>query len=106
MAVIINGRDLTVEQVIAVCRHHEKVEIAPEAVEAVKKARAYVEQKVADKAVVYGLTTGFGKFANVSISTEETAQLLHRCLISIIFCELFNAPIQAFQLLSKRLVGQ
>ena len=82
MAVIINGRDLTVEQVIAVCRHHEKVEIAPEAVEAVKKASAYVEQKVADKAVVYGLTTGFGKFANVSISTEETAQLQKNLIMS------------------------
>ena len=82
MAVIINGRDLTVEQVIAVCRHHEKVEIAPEAVEAVKKARAYVEKKVAEKAVVYGLTTGFGKFANVSISTEETAQLQKNLIMS------------------------
>ena len=64
MEVIINGRDLTIEQVISVCRHHEKVELAPEAVEAVKKARAYVEKKVAEKAVVYGLTTGFGKCAN------------------------------------------
>ena len=82
MSVIINGRDLTVEQVIAVCRHHEKVKIAPEAVEAVKKARAYVEKKVADKAVVYGLTTGFGKFANVSISTEETAQLQKNLIMS------------------------
>ena len=52
MAVLINGRDLTVEQVIRVCRHGEKVELTPEAVEAVKKARAYVEKKVADKAVV------------------------------------------------------
>ena len=32
MAVIINGRDLTIEQVISVCPHNEKVEIAPEAV--------------------------------------------------------------------------
>ena len=82
MAVIINGRDLTVEQVISVCRHNEKVEIATEAVEAVKKARAYVEKKVAEKAVVYGLTTGFGKFANVSISTEETAQLQKNLIMS------------------------
>lgn len=82
MAVVINGRDLTVEQVIAVCRNNEKVEIAPEALEAVKKARAYVEQKVADKAVVYGLTTGFGKFANVSISPEQTAQLQKNLIMS------------------------
>ena len=82
MAVLINGRDLTVEQVIRVCRGNERVELTPEAVEAVKKARAYVEKKVAEKAVVYGLTTGFGKFANVSISTEETAQLQKNLIMS------------------------
>ena len=82
MAVLINGRDLTVEQVIRVCRHGEKVELTPEAVEAVNKARAYVEKKVEDKAVVYGLTTGFGKFANVSISTEQTAQLQKNLIMS------------------------
>jgi len=42
MAVIINGHDLTVEEVIRVCRGNEKVEIAPEAKEAVNKARAYI----------------------------------------------------------------
>ena len=31
MAVIINGRDLTVEEVIRVCRGGEKVEISPDA---------------------------------------------------------------------------
>ena len=32
MAVLINGRDLTVEQVIRVCRGNERVELTPEAV--------------------------------------------------------------------------
>lgn len=82
MAVIINGRDLTIEQVISVCRHHEKVELAPEAIEAVNKARAYVEKKVAEKAVVYGLTTGFGKFASVAIDTDQTAELQRNLIIS------------------------
>ena len=70
MAVIINGRDLTVEEVIRVCRGYEKVEIAPEAKEAVIKARNYIEKKLEEGAVIYGLTTGFGKFANVVISTS------------------------------------
>ena len=82
MAVIINGRDLTIDEVIRVCRHNEKVEIAEDAKEAINKARAYVEKKVAEKAVVYGLTTGFGKFANVSISTEQTAQLQKNLIMS------------------------
>ena len=59
MAVMINGRDLTVEQVIRVCRHDEKVELTPEAVEAVKKARAYVEKKVEDKETKYYKMEGY-----------------------------------------------
>ncbi len=44
MAVVINGRDLTVEEVIRVCRGDEKVEIAPEAQKAIQKARDYIEK--------------------------------------------------------------
>ena len=82
MAVIINGHDLTVEEVIRVCRGNEKVEIAPEAKEAVNKARAYIEKKLEEGAIIYGLTTGFGKFSNVFISKEETADLQRNLIIS------------------------
>ncbi len=82
MAVIINGSSLTVEDVIKVCRNFEKVELAPEALKAVKKARDYIEKKLEEKAVIYGLTTGFGKFANVVISPEQTAQLQKNLIIS------------------------
>ena len=82
MAVVINGRDLTVEEVIRVCRGDEKVEIAPEAQKAIQKARDYIEKKLEEGAVIYGLTTGFGKFANVLISKEETADLQRNLIIS------------------------
>lgn len=82
MAVIINGRDLTVEEVIRVARGMETVEIAPNAKVAVNKARDYIEKKLEEGAVIYGLTTGFGKFANVLISKEETADLQRNLIIS------------------------
>ena len=82
MAVLINGRDLTVEEVIRVCRNNEEVQLTEEAVEAVKKARAYIERKLEEKAVIYGLTTGFGKFANVVISNEQTETLQRNLIIS------------------------
>ena len=78
----INGRDLTLEQVMAVARGGEKVELTAEAKELVNKARAYVEKKVADKAIVYGLTTGFGEFSKVYVPTEETAALQRNLIIS------------------------
>ena len=58
----LNGRDLTIEQVISVTQGYEEVKIAEEAKAPMDKARAYVEEKVASGAAIYGLTTGFGKF--------------------------------------------
>ena len=82
MAVFINGRDLTIEEVIRVCRNNEEVQLTEEAVAAVKKARAYIEKKLEEKAVIYGLTTGFGKFANVVIDNDQTEQLQRNLIIS------------------------
>lgn len=73
--IIINGTSLTVEQVAAVARTGEQVAISDEAKAAVNKARAYVEKKLDEKAVVYGLTTGFGKFSDKYIPLEDTAGL-------------------------------
>lgn len=60
----------------------EKVEIAPEAQKAVNKARAYIDKKLDEGAIIYGLTTGFGKFANVFISKDETADLQKNLIMS------------------------
>lgn len=80
--VTINGMSLTVEQVAAVARKNEKVRISAEAKKAVNKARAYVEKKLDEQAVVYGLTTGFGKFSDKYIPLDETAQLQRNLIIS------------------------
>ena len=82
MTIRIDGKSLTVDDVIKVARKGEKVELTEEAKTAVNRARDYVEEKLANHAVIYGLTTGFGKFANVVISTEETAQLQKNLIIS------------------------
>lgn len=82
MAIMINGRDLTVEQVIRVCRLGEKVEITEDAQKAVKKARDYVDKKLDEGAIIYGLTTGFGKFSDTFVSADETADLQRNLIIS------------------------
>lgn len=82
MAIIINGQELTVEQVILVARRDEQVEISSDAKAAVKKARDYVDKKLEEGAVIYGLTTGFGKFSDTFISKEETADLQRNLIIS------------------------
>lgn len=78
----LNGRDLTIEQVIRVTRGYEKVKIAEEAKAPMDKARAYVEEKVTSGAAIYGLTTGFGKFQDKYISIHDTATLQRNLIVS------------------------
>ena len=82
MAVIIDGRSLTVEEVIRVARFEEEVEISEKAMADVKKARDYVEKKLEEGSIIYGLTTGFGKFSDTFISKEETVELQRNLIIS------------------------
>ena len=82
MTVRIDGKSLTVEDVIHVCRDYEKVEITEDAKITVNRSRDYVREKLENDAVIYGLTTGFGRFANVKISFEDTAQLQKNLIMS------------------------
>ena len=82
MSIFINGKDLTIEEVIRVCREGEEVRLTEEAKANVNKARAYIERKLEENAVIYGLTTGFGKFSNIRISNEETAELQRNLIMS------------------------
>lgn len=74
MNVVVNGHSLTVEQVAAVARG-QRVELAASAYEAIEKARAYVESVVSRKQLVYGITTGFGRFSDVVIDEKDVGQL-------------------------------
>ncbi|WP_018133563.1 histidine ammonia-lyase [Effusibacillus pohliae] len=73
--VTVDGSTLQLEDVIKVACAGEKVAISPEAWERVARCRARVEQMVANRETVYGVTTGFGKFADVSISPGDAEQL-------------------------------
>ena len=73
--IFINGQDLTLEQLVAVARNNCKVQIDDDAKGNVIRSREIVEDIVKENKVVYGITTGFGKFSNVSISNEDCKTL-------------------------------
>ena len=66
---------LTPAEVLAVTRGGADVEIADEAVAAMRTTRRHVEDAVASDAVVYGVTTGFGALADTHIGASEGAAL-------------------------------
>ena len=80
--VIITGNDLTLDEVVAVCRNYKKVELSDFAVERILKSRKVVDDFVENEDVVYGITTGFGKFSDVTISKEESKTLQKNLIIS------------------------
>jgi len=78
--VIIDGNNLTLEDIVQVCRFYKEVELSEEAKENILKSRNVVDEFVENEEVVYGITTGFGKFSDVTISKEDS-KLLQKNLI-------------------------
>jgi histidine ammonia-lyase len=80
--ILIDGEHLTVDEVIEVARKGYKVDLSEEAVSKIKKSRDYVDNIVEKEAVVYGITTGFGKFSDIFISKEDTKALQRNLIVS------------------------
>ena len=71
MAIIVDGRNLTVEKVVRVARNNEKIEIAPEAMERIKRCRALLEEKIEKREIMYGVNTGIGELSEVVLTDEQ-----------------------------------
>jgi histidine ammonia-lyase len=72
---VIDGDSLRLEDVVIVARGAATVTLAPAAVPRIERARAYIERLLAEDAVVYGVTTGFGKFAEVRVAGADALAL-------------------------------
>jgi histidine ammonia-lyase len=73
--VVLTGDSLTIADVVAVAREFAPVEISSEAAERADRSRAAVERMLATGQPIYGVNTGFGKLANVSIPPDQLLEL-------------------------------
>jgi histidine ammonia-lyase len=71
----ISGTQLKVDDVVAVARDGRSVTLDEAILPRLQRSRAAVEQLVREGRVVYGITTGFGRFKDKIISPAETKQL-------------------------------
>lgn len=78
--IIIDGNNLTIEDIVNVARNHYEIGLSHESMKKIDQSRQYVDDLVASNKIVYGITTGFGNFSNVHISKDE-AKVLQRNLI-------------------------
>jgi histidine ammonia-lyase len=72
--VVLDGHSLTLDDVVAVA-NGAPVELAPAARARMDRANEVVAALVASNAVAYGVTTGFGKLADVAIPRDRLDEL-------------------------------
>ena len=82
MTITLNGRDLTVTQVVAAARRGETVALAPEALAAMRRSRAIVQDVLAGGEPVYGLTTGVGERKAYLLDPAERQRFNHRLVLN------------------------
>src|SRR5471030_2356155 len=71
----LDGRELSLEAIEDIAVRGARVSISADARKRVAAARASVERQYALGAIIYGVTTGFGRMANVVIDRDDTALL-------------------------------
>ena len=80
--VILDGRSLTIEKVVAVARYDAPVKLSEACYEDIDRARAMVERILREDRQVYGISTGFGEFSKVTVGHDESAQLQENLILS------------------------
>ena len=80
--VIVDGKWLSIDDVVKVARFGAKVELSENAINQINASRQVVSEIVQSDKVVYGMNTGYGKFENVAINKEDLDELQLRLILS------------------------
>ncbi|GAB4336765.1 MAG: histidine ammonia-lyase [Calditrichia bacterium] len=82
--IVLNGNNLNLQTVIPAARStNAHFTLSEEAVEKIRKSRAWVDKiRQTGEPVVYGVNTGFGSKATVSISKENLEELQRNLIMS------------------------
>ena len=98
----LNGQPLSLAEIAAVAVNRERVQISAAARPRIDKSRRVIEDIVARDAVVYGVSTGFGKLSEVHIAHNDLRDL-QRNLVRSHSCgvgsPLSDAEVRAMMLL-------
>jgi len=74
MTIKLTGSDLTIEKLVAIARDGQKVALDPAALERIKVCRAMLEEKLANKEIMYGTNTGIGEFSETMLDDDQVKE--------------------------------
>ena len=78
----LDGKSLTLENVIEIARNNAQVILSPDAKKRVETTAQLIAQWVKSGKIIYGVTTGFGPFSEVVIPPEKARELQRNLLLS------------------------
>ncbi|MGH7428260.1 MAG: aromatic amino acid lyase, partial [Candidatus Methylomirabilaceae bacterium] len=78
----LTGRDLSIEDVVAVARLQAGVELAADAAARVGRSQRLVKELIERGAVIYGVTTGLADHKGMPVPQEETEAFQRRIVLS------------------------
>jgi len=74
MAIILDGSRLNIENLVAVARHGEKVELPTAALDRIRRCRTLLNEKIAAGDIMYGVNTGIGEFSEIVLDEDQVRQ--------------------------------
>ena len=89
MTVVLDGRSLALDDVVAVARGGAPVEFAPAAIEAMRVSRQVLERAAAGGERIYGVSTAAGALQRVRLDAAETAGFNRSMLLN---CRVGQGP--------------
>lgn len=78
----IDGSSLTLERVNTLLDERNTIEVTPDALQAIESSRNVIQDLIKTGRAVYGVNTGFGKFADVRIGPGEIDALQRNLVLS------------------------
>ncbi len=73
--VVLNGNDLTIDDIVAIGIGDKAVALDAAALDRCRRSRAFLEQEVAARRIIYGVNTSFGPMCNKIIADDDLGDL-------------------------------
>ena len=74
MTIVLTGSDLTIEAVEAVARRGERVALHADAVQRIQTCRAFINERIKAREIMYGVNTGIGEFSEVVLDDDQVRE--------------------------------
>ncbi|MGD1080903.1 MAG: histidine ammonia-lyase [Candidatus Sulfotelmatobacter sp.] len=70
-AIVLDGHSLTIEDVAAIARDGQSVDLHLDAIMRINKCRDLLERKIRAREIMYGVNTGIGELSEVVLTSEQ-----------------------------------